>query len=600
MDFLPQVLVFLIAACLAVPLSRKSGFGSVLGYLIAGVVIGPWCLQLITSVDAILSFSQIGVVLLLFIIGLELQPSRLWALRRTVFGMGMVQVLVSTVLLTLAARALGLEFLPALVAGFGLSLSSTAFVLQMLAEKKQLMDHHGRAAFGILLFQDIAAIPVLALLKVFHAGDVPHHTHLLVPVIIIVVVLILVFATRGRYVLRPLFRFIMRFGSQEIFTAAALLIVIAAGLIANAAGLSMGLGAFIAGMLLADSSYRHELEADLEPFKGLLLGLFFLAVGMSVNLGVLVKIPLIVIGVVAGMLALKGVVLYLMGKLYKLPRPAPRMLAFDLSLGGEFAFVIFNSAAGYHIFTQSLVDLLNLAVTLSMAATPLLVLFNEKIIQRFQVENAPPEFDRIDEPGNPVIIAGFGRFGQVVGRMLRMKKIPFTALEADHEQVDVIRRFGNKIYYGDASRLDLLRAAKAEQAKFLVLAIDDVEASVRAAAMVRKHFPNLTILARARNRYHAHLLMELGVKVIVRETLFSSLRLAADLLQKLGLSAQETTSTVEMFQTYDEALLQRQFAVFRDENKLIQTSKEAAKELEQLLTEDHSSEAIATAGEPVS
>jgi len=599
MNFLPQVLVFLIAACIAVPLSRKSGFGSVLGYLIAGVVIGPWCLRLITGVNAILNFSEIGVVLLLFIIGLELQPSRLWVLRRTVFGMGAVQVLVSTALLTLAARALGLELVPALVAGFGLSLSSTAFVLQMLAEKKQLMDHHGRAAFGILLFQDIAAIPVLALLRLMHGGEPLHPAHFLASLIIIVTV-VAALVLGGRLLLRPLFRFVVQFGNPEIFTATALLIVIGAGLIANAAGLSMGLGAFIAGMLLADSSYRHELEADLEPFKGLLLGLFFLAVGMSVNLGVLVKIPLIVIGVVAGMLALKGVVLYLMGKLYKLPRPAPRMLAFDLSLGGEFAFVIFNSAAGYHIFTQSLVDLLNLAVTLSMAATPLLVLFNEKIIQRFQVENAPPEFDRIDEPGNPVIIAGFGRFGQVVGRMLRMKKIPFTALEADHEQVDVIRRFGNKIYYGDASRLDLLRAAKAEQAKFLVLAIDDVEASVRAAAMVRKHFPNLTILARARNRYHAHLLMELGVKVIVRETLFSSLRLAADLLQKLGLSAQETTSTVEMFQTYDEALLQRQFAVFRDENKLIQTSKEAAKELEQLLTEDHSSEAIATAGEPVS
>ena len=589
MNFLPQVIVFLVAACLAVPLSRKSGFGSVLGYLIAGVVIGPWCLRLITSVDAILSFSQIGVVLLLFIIGLELQPSRLWALRRTVFGMGAIQVLVSTALLTLAARALGLELVPALVVGFGLSLSSTAFVLQMLAEKKQLMDHHGRAAFGILLFQDIAAIPVLALLRVFHASASLHQTHLLTSIIIIIMVVV-VSVSGGRYVLRPLFRFVMQFGSPEIFTASALLIVIGAGLIANSIGLSMGLGAFIAGVLLADSSYRHELEADLEPFKGLLLGLFFVAVGMSVNLGLLVHIPLIVIGVVIGMLALKGVVLYGMAKLYKLPDAAPRNLAFDLAMGGEFAFVIFNSAAGYQIFSESLVDLLNLAVTLSMAATPLLVLFNEKVIQRFQQENAPPEFDRIDEPGNPVIIAGFGRFGQVVGRLLRMKKIPFTALEADHQQVDVIRRFGNKIYYGDASRLDLMRAAKAEQAKFLVLAIDDVEASVRAAAMVRKHFPNLTILARARNRYHAHLLMELGVKIIVRETLFSSLRLAADLLQKLGLSAQETTSSIDTFQKYDEALLQRQFAVFRDENKMIQTTKEAAEELRHLFEEDSQSD----------
>ncbi|MGH8397101.1 MAG: monovalent cation:proton antiporter-2 (CPA2) family protein [Gammaproteobacteria bacterium] len=589
MNFLPQVVVFLVAACIAVPLSRKSGFGSVLGYLIAGVVIGPWCLRLITGVDAILNFSEIGVVLLLFIIGLELQPSRLWALRRTVFGMGAVQVGVSTVLLTLGAHALGLGWIPALVAGFGLSLSSTAFVLQMLAEKKQLTDHHGRAAFGILLFQDIAAIPVLALLRVFHGGASLHNMHFVYSVIVIVVVMGAL-VTGGRYVLRPLFRFVLQFGSPEIFTATALLIVIGAGLIANSIGLSMGLGAFIAGVLLADSSYRHELEADLEPFKGLLLGLFFLAVGMSVNLGLLVKIPLIVIGVVAGMLALKGAVLYGMGKLYKLPDAAPRNLAFDLSLGGEFAFVIFNSAAGYHIFSQSLVDILNLAVTLSMAATPFLVLFNEKVIQRFQEEHAPPEFDRIDEPGNPVVIAGFGRFGQIVGRVLRLKQITFTALDANLEDVDDLRRYGNKVYYGDASRLDMLRAAHVEHAKVFVLAIDDVSASVRTAEMVRKHFSQVPIYARARNRHHAHLLTELGVKTIIRETLYSSLKLTEAVLEGLGRPAHETRALLEKFQRYDEELLRRQYAVFRDETKYIQTTKEAAAELRHLFEEDEHSE----------
>ncbi len=594
MNFLPEVIVFLIAACIAVPLSRKSGFGSVLGYLAAGVIIGPWCLRLITGVGAILSFSQIGVVLLLFIIGLELQPSRLWVLRRTVFGMGAVQVLVSTLLLTLAACALGLGLGAALVAGFGLSLSSTAFVLQMLAEKKQLTDHHGRAAFGVLLFQDIAAIPVLALLRVMHGGTAIHQTHFLTSVIIIAAAMAAL-VLGGRWLLRPLFRFIVRFGNPEIFTATALLIVLGAGLIADAIGLSMGLGAFIAGVLLADSSYRHELEANIEPFKGLLLGLFFVAVGMSANLGLLAKIPLIVIGVVFGMLVLKGLVLYLTGRFCKLPGAASRHLAVEMSLGGEFAFVIFNTAAGYHLFSQSTVDLLNLAVILSMAVTPFLVLFDEKVIQRYQKDNAPPEFDRIDEPGNPVIIAGFGRFGQVVGRLLRMQKIAFTALEADHEQVDVIRRFGNKIYFGDASHLDLLRAARAEQAKFLVLAIDDVEASVRTAAMVRKHFPNLTILARARNRHHAHLLMELGVRIIVRETLFSSLRLAENLLEELGMEQQAVARTIATFRKHDNDLLQRQFAVFRDEAKLIQTSREAAKELELLLEEDRRSEASLSA-----
>ncbi len=591
MNFLPQVVVFLVAACLAVPLSRKSGFGSVLGYLIAGVVIGPWCLRLITGVDSILNFSEIGVVLLLFIIGLELQPSRLWALRRTVFGLGAVQVGVSTVLLTLGARALGLGWVPALVAGFGLSLSSTAFVLQMLAEKKQLMDHHGRAAFGILLFQDIAAIPVLALLRVFHGGASLHNAHFVYSVIVIVVV-VGALVTGGRYVLRPLFRFVMQFGSPEIFTATALLIVIGAGLIANSIGLSMGLGAFIAGVLLADSSYRHELEADLEPFKGLLLGLFFLAVGMSVNLGLLVKIPIIVIGVVVGMLVLKGLVLYGMGKLYKLPDEAPRNLAFDLSLGGEFAFVIFNTAAGYQIFNKSLVDILNLSVTLSMAATPFLVLFNEKVIQRFQEEHAPPEFDRINEPGNPVVIAGFGRFGQIVGRVLRLKQITFTALDANLEDVDDLRRYGNKVYYGDASRLDMLRAARVEHAKIFVLAIDGVAASVRTAEMVRKHFPQVPVYARARNRHHAHLLTELGVKIIVRETLYSSLKLTEAVLEGLGQPAHETRTLLEKFQRYDEQLLQRQYAVFRDETKYIQTTKEAAEELKRLFVEDGQSEPV--------
>ncbi|MDE2091084.1 MAG: monovalent cation:proton antiporter-2 (CPA2) family protein [Gammaproteobacteria bacterium] len=592
MNFLPQMLVFLIAACLAVPLSRKSGFGSVLGYLIAGVVIGPWCLRLITSVEAILNFSEIGVVLLLFIIGLELQPSRLWALRRTVFGMGAVQVLVSTALLTLAARALGMELVPALVVGFGLSLSSTAFVLQMLAEKKQLMEHHGRAAFGILLFQDIAAIPVLALLRIFHPDAAHHSTHLLTTVLTIIMV-VAVSVTGGRYVLRPLFRFVMRFGSPEIFTASALLIVIGAGMVANSIGLSMGLGAFIAGVLLADSSYRHELEADLEPFKGLLLGLFFVAVGMSVNLGLLAKIPLIVTGLVIGLLALKGGVLYSMAKLYKLPDAAPRNLAIELAMGGEFAFVIFNSAAGYQIFTQSVVDLLNLAVTLSMAITPLLVLFNEKIIQRFQKEHAPPAFDSIDEPGNPVVIAGFGRFGQVVGRVLRLKKIPFTAMDANIEDVDVVRRYGNKVYYGDASRLDLLRAARVEHARIFVLAIDDVAASVRTAEIVRKHFPHVQIYARARNRHHSHLLTELGVKISVRETLFSSLKLTEQVLEALGQPAHETRALLDKFQRYDEDLLRRQHAVFRDESQLIQTTKEAAEELQRLFEEDNRSKAAA-------
>lgn len=587
MSFLVQVAVFLIAACISVPLSRKSGFGSVLGYLVAGVVIGPWGLRLITDVPVILGFAEIGIVLLLFIIGLELQPSRLWVMRKTVFGMGAAQVGVTTAVLALAAHALGLETVPALVAGFGLALSSTAFVLQMLAEKGQLTDHHGRAAFGISLFQDLAAIPVLALLGVLYgSGDIKHE-HTTYSILIIIAAMAALIAG-NRVLLRPVFRVVVQFGNPEIFTAAALLIVIGAGLIAEAVGLSMGLGAFIAGVLLADSSYRHEFEANIEPFKGLLLGLFFMAVGMSVNMGLIIHAPTMVFGVLVGMLALKMLVLYAVGKVFGLPGGAPRNLAFVLPAGGEFAFVLFNTAAGYKIFDQHLADVLNVAVTLSILATPVLVLFNERVVQKSLEERKEPEFDRIDEPGNPVIVAGFGRFGQVVCRLLRIKKIAFTALEADIEQVEVVRRFGNKIYYGDASRLELLRAAKADQAKFLVLAIDDVEASVRCAEVVRKHFPKLTILARARNRRHAHLLMELGVETVIRETYYSSIRLSEVLLVKLGLKPAEVAQALSTFQEYDEALLKRQYAVFRDETKMIQTSKEAAAELEQLLTEDRS------------
>jgi glutathione-regulated potassium-efflux system ancillary protein KefC/glutathione-regulated potassium-efflux system protein KefB len=585
MSFLPQVAVFLIAACLAVPLSRRSGFGSVLGYLVAGVVIGPWCLKLITDVPTILQFSEIGVVLLLFIIGLELQPSRLWVMRHTVFGLGTLQVSITTLLLAAGAHFLGLGLVPALVAGFGLSLSSTAFVLQMLGEKQQLATSHGRASFGILLFQDVAAIPVLAILGVLYGDGDTQHAHIGMKLLLIAVVLT-VLALGNRVVLRFLFRLVTQFGNPEIFTASALLIVIGAGLVAGSVGLSMGLGAFIAGILLADSDYRHEFEADIEPFKGLLLGLFFMAVGMSVNLGLIVDAPLMVLGVLASLLALKMVTLYGLGRAFHLPESGARNLAFVLPAGGEFAFVLFNAAVGYRLFDQHLTDLLNLAVTLSMAATPLLVLFNERFLDKFVEERKEPEFDPIDEPGNPVIIAGMGRFGQIVGRLLRMQQIPFTALEADVAQVATLRKFGSRVYYGDASRLELLRAAKADQAKFLVLAIDGIEASVKTAEMVRKHFPDLTVLARARNRHHMHLLREQGVQIVVRETYYSSLHLAEDLLGRLGMEKAAVERLVGTFEKHDKALLDRQFAVFRDEEKLVQTSKEAAAELEQLLQED--------------
>lgn len=582
MNVFEQVLVLLAAAVVAVPLFRKAGLSSVLAYLVAGIAVGPWVLGLISGVNEVLRLSSVGVVLLLFVIGLELQPSRLWALRRSIFGMGPVQVLATTAVLALAGHFLGLAPLASLIAGFGLSLSSTAFVLQMLAERRQLGAPHGRAGFAILLFQDLAVIPVLVALRLaYQPGG-----HMAWPSLVIALAVVAALFAGGRYLLRPALRLVATFGIPETFSAAALLVVLGAGVALEAVGLSMSLGAFLAGVLLADSEYRHELEASIEPFKGLLLGLFFVAVGMSTDLGLVVRHPLLLVALTFALLALKGVLLYGLGRAFGMPGREARALAVALPQGGEFAFVLFGAAAGFGLLPRFAADVLVLVVAASMALTPILVSLNARFLDRWFATSAPPAFDRIDEPGNPVIIAGFGRFGQIVARVLRMRRIPFTALEISAEQVDFVRRFGNKIYYGDASRFELLRAAGAADARVFVLAIDDVEASMRTAETVRRHFPGLVIYARARNRYHAHLLMELGVTHIVRETLLSSLDLSAGVLDGLGVPDAERRHTLEVFRRHDEETLKRQFAVFRDEDRLIQTSREATAELESLFEAD--------------
>jgi len=589
-NFLQEAAIFLVAAIIAVTLFKKLGLGSVLGYLTAGVVIGPWGLSLITGVDNILHFAELGVVLLLFVIGLELQPSRLWILRRSIFGMGLVQVLATGIVLTLIGIALGLRLKSAVIIGIGLSLSSTAFVLQLLAEKKQLNTVHGRASFAILLFQDLAVIPLLALLPLLGM----HHTVAsgagVAQKVIMGLMAIVALVVGGRYLLRPIFRLVAASGSREIFAAASLMLVIVSTLLMNTAGLSMALGAFIAGMLLADSEYRHEIEANIEPFKGLLLGLFFIAVGMSMNIGLLSSRPWLVLGLVAGLLLIKSVVLYALALVFKLPPRCARNLAFVLPQGGEFAFVLFTAASVYHIFSDSLADTLLLVVSLSMAATPLLFLFNERLLRPWLDGQERPVFDRIDEPGTPVIIAGFGRVGQIIGRLLRVKNIPFTALEISQTQVDFVRKFGGKLYYGDASRLDLLRAAHAEQAKIFVLAVDDVEASIKIAETVKIHFPKLEIYARVRNRHHAHVMMDLGIKVFVRETYFSSLQLAQHVLSGLGLPKDEVVGSIAKFRAHDEATLPKQHAIHHDETKLIQSVKDAAEELQDLFEADVASQ----------
>ena len=587
---LDQTAILLAAAVLTVSVFRFLRLSSILGYIAAGLIIGPWGLNLIGDIGNITRVSEFGVVLLLFVIGLELQPTRLWVMRRLVFGLGTAQVLVCTLALAALAYALGQTPVAAAVVGFGLSLSSTPLVLQLLAERKQLHAQHGRAAFGILLFQDLAVLPVLAVLPLLGAQAGAQTAQAAWWAGLLKLLAVVGIVVGGRLLLRPALRVVARVQVGEVFTAAALLTVIATALLANAAGLSGSLGAFLAGVLLADSEFRHELEADLEPFKGLLLGLFFISVGMRANLDLLaLELPTLLL-VTAGFLGVKIAVVRVLGGLAGQKRDTAWRLAFALPAGGEFAFVLFILAARQQLLDARTADLLVLAVTLSMMLGPLLLIVYEAFATRWLLPPQRP-YDAIDAHETPVIIAGFGRFGQIVGRVLRVKGIPFTALDSSQTHVDFVRRFGNEVYYGDASRLDLLRAAGAASARFLVLAIDDTEASTRTAVLVREQFPHLRIFARARSRQHVFALMDAGVENIVRETYGSSLELATSILEALGQTPAAAREAVRRFRAHDEATLAKQYAVKEDDIKFLATSREAAQQLEKLFESDRETKA---------
>ncbi len=584
MHGLQQAVIFLATAVFLVPLFRRLKLGSVLGYLAAGALIGPWGLRLIGDVETTLEFAELGVVLLLFLVGLELEPSRLWALRRQVFGYGGAQVVVTGLVLAFFGNALGLPIAAAAIAGVGLAMSSTALVLAWLGEHDELGSSHGRDAFAILLFQDLAVIPLLALLPLLDPDGQRMSGGWLAAGKGIAAIAVVIVASR--LVVRPMLRVVAGYGGREVFTAAALLIVIGAALAMNAIGLSMSLGAFLAGVLLADSEFRHELEADVDPFKGLLLGLFFIAVGMSANLALLIDKPLVVLGLALGLLVVKSAVLFAIMRAFGAANEGAQRVAVNLSQGGEFAFVLFAAAHGFDVFDKDTEELLVLVVTVSMLLAPLSFTLHERLLARWMERTRAPEFDTIEGPGNPVIIAGYGRFGQIVSRVLRMGGIPFTAIEASYQQVDFVRRYGSKVYYGDASRLDLLTAAKAAQAKLFVLAIDDVEASMRAATIVRRHFPSLTVIARARNRVHYFRLRDLGIRVIERETFRASLEIARVALRECGLTAAAADRAIDLFDRHDREQLDVQYAVQHDEAQLIQTSMQAAEQLRGLFEAD--------------
>ncbi|MGH6866615.1 MAG: cation:proton antiporter [Methyloceanibacter sp.] len=580
-----QVAVFLAAAAIAAPLGRALGVGAVLGYLGAGIIIGPYVLgplYALNDVDKLLHFGEFGVVLLLFVIGLELRPVRLWALRSAIFGLGTAQLGATSILLATIGAAIGLALGPALFIGLALSLSSTAFALQVLEEKGELTTRHGRLAFSVLLFQDLAAIPLIALVPLFAFGGGEARMDFGSAGIAILTILGVI--VLGRLLLSRLYRLVAATGVREAMTASALLTVVGVAIIMEQVGLSAALGSFIAGALLADSEFRHQIEADIAPFEGLLLAVFFIAVGMSIDLSVVVTRPIELLAIVAGLVAIKAGILYLLGRWWGLPGAGARRLGLVLSQGGEFAFVLFAAGFVDGVLDAQTASLLTLAVTLSMAATPFLLLIDDAVLRA--ATSTAPEYEIPPEGDRHVIIAGFGRFGQIVARVLRARHIPFTALDSSIAQVDFVKRFGAQIYYGDAGRLDILRAAGAQKALAFVLAIDNVDASVRVAEIVRKHFPDLPIYARARDRIHVHRLMDLGVTIIERETFLSALELTNRLLRGLGLKPDEVKRLIATFKRHDEKRLFDDYKYYTDLEKLRANALTAAVELEELFAKD--------------
>ncbi len=588
MAHLHEIFIFLAAALAAVPIAKLLGLGSVLGYLVAGLIIGPAGLGLITDVESILAFSEFGVVLLLFIIGLELEPRRLWRMRQLVFVTGGLQVFVTMGVFAIVALAFKFSLASSIVIGLGLALSSTAFVLSTLTEGEQLSTKHGHTTFGILLFQDLAVIPALAALPLLGADAhaVSQSAMIIATMKVVGVFAILILA--GRFLIRPVFRLVALSKSYELFTTASLFIVIGTGLLMESVSLSMSLGAFAAGVLLANSEYRHEMEAKIEPFRGLLMGLFFMAVGMSTHVSILLQDPLLVLGIVFGFIAIKFGVLYMIGRFSAIGKDNATCVALNLAVGGEFAFVLYGLAAQYNIIDAQVKETLILAVTLSMIVSPLLLMAKDYIFTWSADESDNREFDKIDEDDNQVIIAGFGRFGQIIGRLLNTQKISYTALEASAQQVDFVRRFGTTLYYGDASNLELLRAAKADRAKILVVAVDDHAASLRTVEAAQKYFPHLTIYARARNRQQCFDLLDAGVTNIYRETFLSSLEVGEHVLLNMGMTPEKVRLASDNFRRYDEETILRQHAnmIHKDEKMLQEDAKKYLHVLENLMSLD--------------
>ena len=594
-DILLGAFIYLTAAVVAAPIATRLGLGSVLGYLVAGMVIGPWVLGLIGEEGAhVMHFAEFGVVVMLFLVGLELQPSKLWQLRRPILGLGGLQVVITAAAIGAGALAMGFEWKTALTTGFILAMSSTAIVLQSLSERGLLKTAAGQSCFSVLLFQDIAVIPILAILPLLAGaqandaydqslvGDLPGWAQTLA---VLAAVGIIVLA--GRFLTRPLFRLIADTNMREVFVGLALVMVVGIALLMQLVGLSAALGTFLAGVVLAESEYRHELEMDLEPFKGLLLAVFFIAVGAGIDFSLLIGQPLMVLGLVVGFVLVKLAVLFVLGRLFGMGTPDASRFSFALAQGGEFAFVLIALASGLGLLDPGQTGLLIAMVAISMALAPLLMIFDQRVIQpRFVNQTAVREDDTIEEDGTRVIIAGHGRYGMTVGRFLTANGIRAVVLDHDAEQIDALRKFGYKVYYGDASRPDLLEAAGAREAQALVIAIDDREKVLEIVETVQRHFPKLHILARAADRVQAYRLFNAGVKDVHRELFASSVDMGETLLTRLGVHPFEAHRAALRFKDHDEDLLRRSAKHVDDTQSLIDLASQARDEIERVLSAD--------------
>lgn len=581
--FFSQALVLLGATLILLPLFQRLGLGSILGYLAAGIAVGPLGLGLISDGTDVLHFAELGVVLMLFLVGLELAPQHLWAQRRSLVGLGATQMLASALLLAGIFLLLGFEARVSLAIGAILALSSTAFVIQMLVETNQLGTPHGRSAFSILLFQDLAVIPILLLLPVLAGSGGGEDGPQLLAGLLALAAMVLA----GRYLLNPWLGWLAKLRNRELMSASALMLVLGAAALMEHLGLSMGLGAFVAGVLLANSPYREQLETDIQPFKGLLLGLFFLAIGMTMDLRLLRDHPGNIALYLVVLLLAKALVLMVISRIRKADWRGTVLFGALLSQGGEFAFVLLTQAVALNLMDISLAGQLNLVVALSMACTPLLL---KAVVALWPQTSRSPRTDLEGEtlPSHhpKVVIAGLGRFGQITARILVGRQIPFTALDSDPDEIDMLRRYGNEVYFGDVTRLDLLQNAGLEHARVLVVAVDDADAALRTVELVRAHFPQVAIIARARDRFHAFQLKALGVTMVVRETFESALLSARLTLTELGVPESTAIELVHSFRELDERMLEEQVQHRDDREKLLEANARGRAELSSLLNRE--------------